>query len=173
MDDIFDKLEKNISENKDKANKKKEKTSKLWRQYHVDRNKITKELGVEKDLIKLEKFIKKHIDNDDITVSRSINDHLTVEKSISLPDGYSSTSVKIEYINTKELDYGVEDTKIENYKHSKDSFIIRVKLLGDPDIDYVVTENVREKKIFKIEDKEKAYEYFNNLFQKKILHLDD
>ncbi|WP_440697516.1 hypothetical protein [Candidatus Pelagibacter sp. HIMB1709] len=173
MNDIFDKLEKNISENKNKSNSKKEKTAKLWSKYYAEEKKIQKELGIEKDLIKLEKFLNKHIDNDNIKVRRSINNHLTVEYSISLPDGYSTTGVKMEYNNSKELDYHASDPDLEKYKHSKDSYVIHVKLLGDPDIDYVYTENVREEKIFKMKDKEKAYEYFNDLFQVRILHLDN
>ena len=115
-------------------------------------------------------MVKKHIKNTDRTVRCSKNS-LEVKNTVSLPDGYSTTSVKIEFKNSKELSYYAKDHQIENYKHSKDIYIVHVKLLGDPDIDYVVTENIREDKIFKINEKDNAYEYFNHLFQKNILYL--
>ena len=43
MSDIFDKLEKNISENKNKAKEKKDQTDKLWIKYASEQEKIRKE----------------------------------------------------------------------------------------------------------------------------------
>ena len=171
MSNIFDKLEENISNKKNKKKQSEEKRNKLWNKYYDKEKKIQKELKIEEDLLNLEKFVKKHIKDTDRKLSRSSN-YLEVENTVSLPDGYSTTAVKIEFKNSKELSYYAKDHQIENYKHSKDIYIIHVKLLGDPEIDYVVTENIREDKIFKIIDREKAYEYFNDLFQKKILYLD-
>jgi hypothetical protein len=171
MSKIFDKLEENISKNKDEEKRKEDKRNKLWNKYYAEEKKIQKELKINEDLSNLEKFVKKHIKNTDRTVRCSKNS-LEVESTVSLPDGYSTTSVKIEFRNGKELSYYAKDHQIENYKHSKDIYIVHVKLLGDPDIDYVVTENIREDKIFKINEKDSAYEYFNHLFQKNILYLD-
>ena len=170
MNDIFDKLEKNISENKKKEKDKEERTHNLWNKYSSEQEKIQKELIIEKDLINLEKFVKKHIKDTDISVRRS-KTYVKITNTISLPDGYSENSVKLLYRNSKELDYSAKDHQIRDYKHTKDSYVIDVKLLGEPDIDYVVTENVREEKTFNLKDKEKAYEYFNQLFQKNILYI--
>lgn len=170
MSDIFDKLEKNISENKNKAKEKKDQTDKLWIKYASEQKKIRKELNIEKDLVDLEKFVKKHIKGSNQRVTRS-KTYVTITNTISLPDGFSENSVKLLYRNNNELHYSAKDKQLENYKHTKDSYVIDVKLLGDPDIDYVVTETVREEKTFKLKDKEKAYEYFNQLFQKNILYI--
>ena len=173
MSKIFDKLEKNISDKKNSIKKKEEKSNKLWNKYYSEEKKIQKELKIDKDLNDLEKFVKKHIT--DQRVRKSINDHdnyLEVENTVPLPDGFSTTTVKIQFKNSKKLSYSAKDHHLENFKHSKDLYIIHVKLLGDPDIEYVIKENIREDKIFKINDREKAYEYFNHLFQKNILYLD-
>ena len=173
MSKIFDQLEKNISDKKNSKREKEEKLKKLWKKYYTEEGKIQKELKINNDIINLEKFVKKHIT--DQKVIKVINDHnnyLKVENTISLPDGYSTTTVSIEFKNSKKPLYSIKDHDLENYKHSKESYVVHVKLLGDPDIDYVITENVMENKIFKIDDREKAYEYFSNLFQKHILYLD-
>ena len=102
MSKIFDKLEENISKNKDEEKRKEEKRNKLWNKYYAEEEKIQKELKIDKDLSNLEKFVKKHIKNTDRTVRCSKNS-LEVENTVSLPDGYSTTSVKIEFKNTLKI----------------------------------------------------------------------
>jgi hypothetical protein len=59
---------------------------------------------------------------------------------------------------------------MKEYKLKEDDFGLRVSLKGDemhhPEYDY---RDTLESKIFKIEQKEQAYKYFNELLKKSIL----
>ena len=47
MSKIFDKLEENISKNKDEEKRKEEKRNKLWNKYYAEEEKIQKELKIQ------------------------------------------------------------------------------------------------------------------------------
>ena len=88
-------------------------------------------------------------------------------------DEYTSEQVLMETVLLKEPDiiFSILDlNEMKKYKLKESDFGLRVSLKGDemhhPEYDY---RDTLESKIFKIEDKEKGYKYFNDLLKKSIL----
>ena len=61
----------------------------------------------------------------------------------------------------------------KNYKFLESNFNIKICELGDwrDDTTFSASRIVESEKIFKIQEKDKAYRFFNDLFNKKILYL--
>ena len=126
-----------------------------------------------KDFEKFVKLIEKHKDkNSDISTYDKLN-YLEVTRSQLVLDEYTSEQVLMETVLLKEPDiiFSILDlNEMKKYKLKESDFGLRVSLKGDemhhPEYDY---RDTLESKIFKIEDKEKGYKYFNDLLKKSIL----
>ena len=72
----------------------------------------------------------------------------------------------------KEISYFSEDEikELREYKFLETNFFLKVSNLGDYDVDSMDRYELSNKK-FEIKDKEKAYDYLTELFQKEILLL--
>ena len=126
-----------------------------------------------KDFEKFVKLIEKHKDkSSDISTYDKLN-YLEVTRSQLVLDEYTSEQVLMETVLLKEPDiiFSILDlNEMKKYKLKESDFGLRVSLKGDemhhPEYDY---RDTLESKIFKIEDKEKGYKYFNDLLKKSIL----
>ena len=171
--DIIDKLDTKIS-NKKKDTEDKEKIksdikNKIYRFHDSIYEKY-----FSKEFNKLEKLFKKHIKKDkDISTSLSKNSHfLEIDITFTMPE-YSSRAIKIQLIDRKAISYFPDDEikELREYKFLENNFCLKVSKLGDYNSDYHERDEISHKN-FEIADKEKAYNYLTELFQKEILPLD-
>ena len=169
---IIDKLDKKISnKKKDTQDKEKIKSDLRGKIYEFYESFYKKYLSSEFN--ELEKLYKKHVKKDkDISISLSNNSHyLEILRNFSMPE-FSSRAVKIELKDRKEISYFSEDEikELREYKFLETNFFLKVSNLGDYDVDSMDRYELSNKK-FEIKDKEKAYDYLTELFQKEILLL--
>ena len=126
-----------------------------------------------KDFKKFVKLIEKHKDkSSDISTFDRLN-YLEVTGSQFVLDEYYSMQVLMETVYIKEPDiiFSILDlSEMKKYKLKEDDFGLRVSLKGDERYDLGhMGRDTLESKIFKIEQKEQAYKYFNELLKKNIL----
>tara|TARA_B100000579_G_C22217406_1_gene570083 strand:+ start:31 stop:552 length:522 start_codon:yes stop_codon:yes gene_type:complete len=172
MSDIFDELDNDLSENKKKKSSDEVAKDKLNKEFDQLEDQVCKN-HFRKDFEKFVKLIEKHKDkNSDISTYDKLN-YLEVTRSQLVLDEYTSEQVLMETVLLKEPDiiFSILDlNEMKKYKLKESDFGLRVSLKGDemhhPEYDY---RDTLESKIFKIEDKEKGYKYFNDLLKKSIL----
>jgi hypothetical protein len=172
MSDIFDELDNDLSENKKKKSSDEVAKDKLNKEFDQLEDQVCKN-HFRKDFEKFVKLIEKHKDkNSDISTYDKLN-YLEVTRSQLVLDEYTSEQVLMETVLLKEPDiiFSILDlNEMKKYKPEESDFGLRVSLKGDemhnPEYDY---RDTLESKIFKIEDKEKGYKYFNDLLKKSIL----
>ena len=172
MSDIFDELDNDLSENKKKKSSDEVAKDKLNKEFDQFEDQVCKN-HFRKDFEKFVKLIEKHKDkNSDISTYDKLN-YLEVTRSQLVLDEYTSEQVLMETVLLKEPDiiFSILDlNEMKKYKLKESDFGLRVSLKGDemhhPEYDY---RDTLESKIFKIEDKEKGYKYFNDLLKKSIL----
>ena len=172
MSDIFDELDNDLSENKKKKSSDEVAKDKLNKEFDQLEDQVCKN-HFRKDFEKFVKLIEKHKDkNSDISTYDKLN-YLEVTRSQLVLDEYTSEQVLMETVLLKEPDiiFSILDlNEMKKYKLKESDFGLRVSLKGDemhhPEYDY---RDTLESKIFKIEQKEQAYKYFNELLKKNIL----
>ena len=172
MSDIFDELDNDLSENKKKKSSDEVAKDKLNKEFDQLEDQVCNK-HFRKDFKKFVKLIEKHKDkSSDISTFDRLN-YLEVTRSQFVLDQYDSMQVLMETVYIKEPDiiFSILDlSEMRKYKLKEDDFGLRVSLKGDemhhPEYDY---RDTLESKIFKIEQKEQAYKYFNELLKKSIL----
>ena len=167
---IIDKLDKKISDKKNKKRLKEEeerleyeKTQKLFKPISNFGTDVYKK-NLADDFVKLEKLVKKHTQNlKDITIdsfSFGLQSYIKIEFMWDQLNEYTKEA-RIQFIhkNTKSVSTYSNDLKsIKAYKFLDTNFCLIVSGKF----------NSNSKK-FELKDKEKAYEYFIDLFQKEII----
>jgi hypothetical protein len=165
---IIDKLDKKISDKKNKKRLKEEeerleyeKTQKLFKPISNFGTDVYKK-NLADDFVKLEKLVKKHTQNLKAITIDSYHYGLQSYIKIELPWGLNYTQeARIQFIhkNTKSVSTYNSDLKsIKAYKFLDTNFCL------------IVSESFNSNsKKFELRDKEKAYEYFIDLFQKEII----
>lgn len=172
MSDIFDELDNDLSDNKKKQTSDEAAKDKLNKEFDQLEEKVCNK-NFRKDFKKFVKLIEKHKDkSSDITTYDRLN-YLEVTRSESILDDYISDQVLMETVYYKEPDiiFSVLDlNEMKKYKLKESDFGLRVSLKGDemhnPEYDY---RDTLESKLFKTEQKEQAYKYFNELLKKNII----
>jgi hypothetical protein len=170
---IIDKLDKKISEKKKESEDKKKLKSELRNKIYSFEESFYKK-NLFKDFIDLEKLFKKHTKKDkDISATLSHNSHfLEVELTFTVPE-YSSRAIKISLEDRKHVSYSFSDNELKElkeYKFLETNFCLKVSYLGDWDAEHHSRDEISEKN-FELKNKEDAYDYLNELFQKQILLL--
>ena len=172
MSNIFEKFDKKLSDKKAKEKKETDRLGKLKiKVYKLNAGVFKKHF--KEDYKKLDKLFKKHThkyyDEDvyviyignpsyELRVNRTIPNYN--KSHLEVPDEWIVT-VEIKMINRKS-----KEEYLKTYKFSENNFALRVSCLGDPEDELA---EVTRNKEFEIKDKEKAYEYMMDLFEKKIL----
>jgi len=172
MNNFFDNLEKSIKNSKDKKSEQQKIYNEVTEKHLSLKEKIFKNNLID-DFKNLEKIYQKNKDTD-IDVRFLVNGYiLKISKKISYPENSSiEISLSFKGKNPRMFD----DLKIlEKFKISEDNFYLKVEELGDyedwDDSPFgAMRKNISEKQ-FAIKEKEECYEYFNELFKKKILGL--
>ena len=128
-----------------------------------------------KDFIEIEKLCKKHSKNDEginVKLDSEIYELQVTKKDIIFGDEIGECGIKIELIDSKIVPLYESSKKelnyLKSYKFLETNFYINVIDIGQLKSSRFP---VSEKK-FQIRNKEKSYEYFIDLFKKKILFLD-
>ena len=170
------KLDKDISKKKkEKENKEiliKELRDKI---YNFEKEVYTKHLS--KDFIELEKIYKKHSAKEEgISMNFRSNTRyeITIDKEHMFNE-YSLEGIEIKLFHNKEVPFFIDNEikLLKKYKFLESNFNIKICELGDwrDNTTFSARRIVKSEKEFKIQDKEKAYKFFNDLFTKKILNL--
>ena len=172
---LIKKLDKDISKKKkEKENKEtliKELRDKI---YSFEKEVYTKHLS--KDFIELEKVYKKPSSKEDgISVNFLSNIYeIRIDKECTFNE-YSLEGIEIKLFHNKQFPFYIDDEikLLKNYKFLESNFNIKICELGDwrDDTTFSASRIVESEKIFKIQEKDKAYRFFNDLFNKKILYL--
>ena len=163
MSDIFDKLNINLKNFKDEKKLHKE----LYDKICTEQTALTRKYFEENLLSDFEKLSK---------IYKNYNKKLSVyfyeenkELSISLYEYFHPEVTKMKISLWFTSDYPNEDEKLERLKKYE---ILDDKMYFSVSWDnreYFVNRNfLKNEKIFKLREKEKAYEYFNNLFKFKL-----
>ena len=167
---IIDKLDKKISDKKNK-NKLKEEEERLEAKRIQDLFKSIQDFCTEvyekhlaDDFTRLEKLFVKHSQNQEVIEINFHNDGLLSSLDVVLVydrNNYHTQEIKIqfEHKNKKGVSCYSKDLKsMKVYKYLDTNLCLRV---------YSCTSSADYKE-FELKDKEKAYEYFADLFQKEI-----
>ena len=163
MSDIFDKLNINLKNFKDEKKLHKE----LYDKICTEQTALTRKYFEENLLSDFEKLSK---------IYKNYNKKLSVyfyeenkELSIRLYEYFHPEVTKMKISLWFTSDYPNEDEKLERLKKYE---ILDDKMYFSVSWDnreYFVNRNfLKNEKIFKLREKEKAYEYFNNLFKFKL-----
>ena len=163
MSDIFDKLNINLKNFKDEKKLHKE----LYDKICTEQTALTRKYFEENLLSDFEKLSK---------IYKNYNKKLSVyfyeenkELSIRLYEYFHPEVTKMKISLWFTSDYPNEDEKLERLKKYE---ILDDKMYFSVSWDnreYFVNRNfLKNEKIFKLREKEKAYEYFNNLFKSKL-----
>jgi hypothetical protein len=172
MSDIFDELDNDLSENKKKKSSDEVAKDKLIKEFDQFEDQVCNK-HFRKDFKKFVKLIEKHKDkSSDISTFDRLN-YLEVTESQFVLGEYYSMQVLMETVYIKEPDiiFSILDlSEMKKYKLKENDFGLRVSLKGDERYDLGhMGRDTLESKIFKIEQKEQAYKYFNELLKKNIL----
>ena len=163
MSDIFDKLNIDLKNFKDEKKLHKE----LYDKICTEQSALTRKYFEENLLSDFEKLSK---------IYKNYNKKLSVdfyeknkELSIRLYEHFHPEVTKMKISLWFTSDYPNEDEKLERLKKYE---ILDDKMYFSVSWDnreYFVNRNfLKNEKIFKLREKEKAYEYFNNLFKSKL-----
>ena len=163
MSDIFDKLNIDLKNFKDEKQLHKE----LYNKICTEQSALTRKYFEENLLSDFEKLSK---------IYKNYNKKLSVyfyeknkELSIRLYEHFHPEVTKMKISLWFTSDYPNEDEKLERLKKYE---ILDDKMYFSVSWDnreYFVNRNfLKNEKIFKLREKEKAYEYFNNLFKSKL-----
>ena len=163
MSDIFDKLNIDLKNFKDEKKLHKE----LYDKICTEQSALTRKYFEENLLSDFEKLSK---------IYKNYNKKLSVyffeknkELSIRLYEHFHPEVTKMKISLWFTSDYPNEDEKLERLKKYE---ILDDKMYFSVSWDnkqYYVNRNfLKNEKIFKLREKEKAYEYFNNLFKSKL-----
>ena len=167
MSDIFDKLNINLKNFKDEKKLHKELYDKICTEQTALTRKYFEE-NLLSDFEKLSKIYKNY--NKKFVDFYKENPEL----SISLYEYFHPEVTKMKISLWFTSDYPNEDEKLERLKKYE---ILDDKMYFSVSWDnkqYFVNRNfLKNEKIFKLREKEKAYEYFNDLFKSKILIDED
>jgi hypothetical protein len=164
MSDIFDKLNIDLKNFKDEKKLHKELYDKICTEQSVLTRKYFEE-NLSSDFEKLSEIYKNYKKKLSVDFYKK-----NKELSIRLFDYFNSevTEMKISLFFTS--DYPNKDEKLEKFKKyeiSDDKMYLSVT--WDSKEYFVVSDFMKNEKRFKLREKEKAYEYFNDLFKSKIL----
>ena len=161
---IVDKLDKKISDKKNKQKLIEEERDSLFKKIYDFGEKVYKK-NIANDFIKLKKLFEKHIEKDDkATVNISISWPWSLEiKQTFL--GNSTSSVKIELVHNDIIGRSILLYRLKSIKELKS-----YKFL-DTNFNLLVSSSGSTSEEFEFKNKEKAYENLNDLFQKEILCL--
>ena len=169
--DFIDKLDKKLSDKKNKK-KLKEEEERLKYEKRVELFKPIQNFCMEvyekhlaDDFIKLEKLFKKHTKNQKairiLFNSRGLLSKLEIELTYD-EINYHTQEIKIQFWHKDKKEVSLYSNELEHikaYKFLDTNLCLRV---------YSCTASVDYTE-FELKDKEKAYEYFNDLFQKEII----
>ena len=172
---LIKKLDKDISKKKKEKDNKETLINELRDKiYKFEKEVYTKYLS--KDFIELEKIYRKHTSKEEgISVDfRSNIYEIRIDKEYTFNE-YSLEGIEIKLFHNKRVPFYIDDEikLLKNYKFVESNFNIKICELGDwsDNSTFSASRIIKSEKEFKIQEKEKAYEFFNELFKKKILYL--
>jgi len=173
MNNFFDDLDKSIKNSKDVKLEQEKIYNEIIKKHYALKDKIFKKELID-DFRNLETIYKKNKDKDEnIEINFFVNIcTLKITKKLSYPEG-SSKQIVLSFEGRRPDMF--DDLKVlEKFKISEDNLYLRVEDLGDYEWDespFGGSRQIISIKKFTIKEKKFCYEYFNNLFKKKILVL--
>jgi len=158
---IIDKLDKKILDKKSAIKLEDDEKNKLWKKIYNFGGEVYRK-NVADDFIKLEKLFNKHIEKDDkvsVTLTKGFKAHLSITELYS--DNYHSIQIELDHKDKESVSSFSSETikEMKAYKFLDTNYHLKV------------SSEVNENKEFELKNKEKAYEYLNDLFQKEMLLL--
>ena len=158
---IIEKLDKKISNQKKEKKLNDDKIKKDFAKVFDFWGAVYKK-HLASDFIKLEKLFKKHVEKDKVIIKLTKSYPFSLEITELYSDKYTTIEIKLDHKHEDEDSvstmYRTHESK--PYKFLDTNFYIKVS----SDKDY-------GDKQFELKDKEKSYEYLNDLFQRDILLL--
>ena len=174
MSDIIDDLDKDLSSSKLESSNKELEKEKICKNFKK-LEELVYEKYFKKDFDKLEAIVKKHLPHQESEISiYNRFGKFEVERGDFILDDYETALVDIDVDYILEENYIPEVQNLDELKKKKfqeNDFGLRISYKGDDDYSDPIApmRPILEQKSFKLNEKDLAFKYFNELLKKHIL----
>jgi hypothetical protein len=174
MSDIIDDLDKDLSSSKLESSNKELEKEKICKNFKK-LEELVYEKYFKKDFDKLEIVVKKHLSHQESKISiYNRFGKFEVERGDFILDDYETALVDIDVDYILEENYIPEAQSLDELKKKKfqeNDFGLRISYKGDNDYSDPIApmRPILEQKSYKLNEKDSAFKYFNELLKKHIL----